>query len=356
MTSRSPGGERVHGSRAVLAVRDLDAATRHLATVLGFAIETVDDPGWRIARLGAFTVMLGGCPDAAPAAAIGDHSYVAYVEMRGVDGYHDAVVARGGDVCKPIRDEPWGMREFGVRTPEGHRMMFAEPVASARLGARAGRKIDYLHPDVPDGLPVVDVPVRLATPEALAGVGELVDGFDARPIDIVRWPDDGWRPVDDGTGDEGGTVEGAFTAAWDGPRLLGVNAAVGGRYVWGWCDVPGRFATDAAPPHDHVVLWHANHHPDGGQLFFPVDGDPFVAVLAPPAVNVRLEDFVAWVVPAGKGLYVPPRVWHEGIVPLGERARFRDRQGAVHARVSCDFAVEHRRLLRVSLATARRTP
>jgi hypothetical protein len=27
-------------------------------------------------------------------------------------------------IVKPLRIEPWGMREFGIRTIDGHRMMF----------------------------------------------------------------------------------------------------------------------------------------------------------------------------------------------------------------------------------------
>jgi hypothetical protein len=27
-----------------------------------------------------------------------------------------------------LRDEPWGVREFGVKTADGHRIMFAQPL------------------------------------------------------------------------------------------------------------------------------------------------------------------------------------------------------------------------------------
>lgn len=30
------------------------------------------------------------------------------------------------------RDEPWGMREFGVRTIDGHRMMFGQEMVRPR--------------------------------------------------------------------------------------------------------------------------------------------------------------------------------------------------------------------------------
>jgi uncharacterized glyoxalase superfamily protein PhnB len=34
------------------------------------------------------------------------------------------VRARGAELVSALQDEPWGMREFGVRTADGHRMRF----------------------------------------------------------------------------------------------------------------------------------------------------------------------------------------------------------------------------------------
>ncbi len=68
--------------------------------------------------------MAGECPDAASPADLGDHSYFAYLEVDDVDGLHSALVARGAELVKPLRSEPWGMREFGIRTVDGHRIMF----------------------------------------------------------------------------------------------------------------------------------------------------------------------------------------------------------------------------------------
>jgi hypothetical protein len=34
------------------------------------------------------------------------------------------VTAKGATLIKPLRDEPWRMREFGIRTIDGHRIMF----------------------------------------------------------------------------------------------------------------------------------------------------------------------------------------------------------------------------------------
>lgn len=61
-------------------------------------------------------------------------------------------------------------------------------------------------------LPWHEVPLVRATNETIAGYGRLVDDIDRCDIEIVQWPAQGWRPVDEGTGDEAGWVEGVYLA------------------------------------------------------------------------------------------------------------------------------------------------
>jgi uncharacterized glyoxalase superfamily protein PhnB len=68
-------------------------------------------------------IMAGECPDAIPPRDLGDHSYFGYLVVDDVDEYHQRAVAAGAEIVKPLRDEPWGMREFGLRTSDGHRLM-----------------------------------------------------------------------------------------------------------------------------------------------------------------------------------------------------------------------------------------
>ena len=187
----------------------------------------------------------------------------------------------------------------------------------------------------------VEVPLVAATTDALAGIGRLVDDFESEPIEIVPWPAQGRRPVDPGTGDQGGTTDGVFEFWWRGEVFHGRNNAVNDTYVLGWCRDP-RSASESAksPDRSSILLRHANYHPDGGQLFYPLDGDPFVVPLAPAGDDVRPEDFIAYYFDGSQGLYIHPGVWHEAVFPLAEEARFFDRQGKVHARVSCRFDEE----------------
>ena len=128
-------------------------------------------------------------------------------------------------------------------------------------------------------------------------------------LEIVTWPSSGWRPIDPGTGDEGGTISGTFEFWWEGEVLRGRNHAVEDEYVLGWATNPGVASTTSAPSRKQVLLWHANYHPDGGQLFFPLDGSPFVAPLALPGDDVKPDDFVAFYIGRRpRPLHPPERV------------------------------------------------
>lgn len=208
---------------------------------------------------------------------------------------------------------------------------------------------DYLNPKLPADLKRVVMPVIDATPEALKGYGQMVRDKDEIEIEIVRWPAQGWRPVDTDCGDEGGTTEGIFHGQWQGDILYGKNEAVGGHYILGYGVEPADAVEDHDRDPERILLWHANYHPDGGQLFFPLDNRAYMVPLALPGDDIRPENFVCFRVPGDVGLYIHPNVWHEGIFPIRGEQRFFDKQGAVHARVSVDFAGEFGCLLEAPL-------
>ena len=195
-----------------------------------------------------------------------------------------------------------------------------------------------------------ELPLVQGNARTLEGYGRVVDDPNAERIEIVRWPAQGWRPVDPDTGDQGGVTEGTFSFWWKGEVLYGRNEAVNDSYLLGWSRDP-REASESAtePDRSRVLIWHANYHPDGGQLFFPKERIPFVVPLALPGDDVKPEDFVAFWFDGSKGLYIHPNVWHEGVLPLAASAAFDDRQGRVHARVSVDLVEEFGTYLSVPL-------
>jgi uncharacterized glyoxalase superfamily protein PhnB len=121
---------RIESSRFVLAVRDLDLSTRYYMDTLGFRRDFGDGTdGWSFLSRDNFKVMLGECRDAIPAGELGDRSYFAYLIVEGVDELYTEVAGRGADILSKPTDKPWGLREFGVRTPDGHRIMFGQPIS-----------------------------------------------------------------------------------------------------------------------------------------------------------------------------------------------------------------------------------
>lgn len=119
---------QIIGSRCVLAVRDLEQSTRYYVDVLGFRRDPIDAAGWSFLSRDTFKLMLGECPDSLPASELGDHSYFVYLTVDRLDDYFWEISARGALVSSEPADKPWGLREFALRTPDGHRITCGEPL------------------------------------------------------------------------------------------------------------------------------------------------------------------------------------------------------------------------------------
>ena len=197
---------------------------------------------------------------------------------------------------------------------------------------------------------VHETPLVAATAESLAGYGCLVDDPRNFPIEIVRWPAQGWRAIDENSGDQGGVTEGLFEFCWKGETLYARNHAVGDSYLFGWSTWPEEAAAESGTKkRERALIWRANYHPDGGQLFYPLKGQSFVVPLALPGDDVTPQKFVSFWCDGRSALYLHPNVWHGAVVPLDDEAEFLDRQGRVHARVSVNFVTEFGCYLRVPL-------
>jgi uncharacterized glyoxalase superfamily protein PhnB len=119
---------KIVNSRCVLAVRDLAESTRYYINVLGFQKDPINAEGWSFLTRDCFRVMLGECVDERPAGELGNHSWFAYWNVEGVDDLYRELVAKGAIVSSAPTDKPWGLREFGLCTPDGHRIVCGQVI------------------------------------------------------------------------------------------------------------------------------------------------------------------------------------------------------------------------------------
>ena len=142
----------------------------------------------------------------------------------------------------------------------------------------------------------IEIPLIEATNQNLKGYGYLVNDFDQCEIEIVTWPKQGWRNIEEGTGNEGGTTEGPFETWWENNILYGRNNAVehkseydkDGKYLLGYSSDPDDSSNNLTTKDPkQIYIWHVNYHPDGGQLFFPKDNKPFISPLALPGDDIQ---------------------------------------------------------------------
>jgi uncharacterized glyoxalase superfamily protein PhnB len=109
----------------VLAVKDLEIEAAYYIDKLGFERDFTA-PGWEFLSFGTFKVMLGECPDDMPARDTGCHSWYSHTLVENVDDVYQEMIERGAKILSTIADKPWGIREFSVETPDGHRIVFGQ--------------------------------------------------------------------------------------------------------------------------------------------------------------------------------------------------------------------------------------
>jgi catechol 2,3-dioxygenase-like lactoylglutathione lyase family enzyme len=112
----------------VLAVHNVRESARFYVDALDFAI-VLEPPGWIFVKKDNCMIMLGECPDDMHPSTLGCHNYFAYLKVNDVDGYAARLQAKGVELLHAVADKPWGMREFGVKTPDGHRIMIGQEIA-----------------------------------------------------------------------------------------------------------------------------------------------------------------------------------------------------------------------------------
>ena len=110
-------------TRHVLAVKDLKVEAEYYLDKLGF-VRDFTAPGWEFLSFGEFKVMLGECADEMTAEATGNHSWFAHCLVEDADEVYKELIDRGAKILSPIENKPWGIRDFSVVTPDGHRITY----------------------------------------------------------------------------------------------------------------------------------------------------------------------------------------------------------------------------------------
>ncbi len=124
----------VLSSTFVLAVNDLSASRRFYIEKLGFT-EDLSVDGWSFLSRGACKLRMGHCPGIVPMSQAQDHSWFAYLHVQDAPALYAELVAGGVEMWHKLADRPWGMREFAIVTPDGHRIVFGEVWPAANESA-----------------------------------------------------------------------------------------------------------------------------------------------------------------------------------------------------------------------------
>jgi uncharacterized glyoxalase superfamily protein PhnB len=112
---------QVTGHATVLHVKDMATALAFYRDKLGFTVtfSWEEPPQYICLCLGDAAIHLNAyTPPAGP-------SHVA-IFCKGIDALYTQLVAHGVGITEPIADRPYGMRDFAVTDPDGHRLVFGQ--------------------------------------------------------------------------------------------------------------------------------------------------------------------------------------------------------------------------------------
>jgi predicted enzyme related to lactoylglutathione lyase len=112
--------------RPNLEVSNVDATVEFCVKNLGFEIETsVGEPAF-LALIQSGEVGLGIVRADNPGV---NSTTACYIGVTDVDELHARCRDRGVPVTTPLTDQPWGLRDFVIEIPGGHRLAFGQRIS-----------------------------------------------------------------------------------------------------------------------------------------------------------------------------------------------------------------------------------
>ena len=118
----------------ILGVRDVRATVDWFVDVLGFDVVSVFAPPidegavYAIVHRGDMSFHLQIRRGEIESRVREGIESDAYVYVTDADALHEEFVASGATILRGIQDEEYGLRDFCVETPDGHRLVFGSPL------------------------------------------------------------------------------------------------------------------------------------------------------------------------------------------------------------------------------------
>ena len=117
-------GFQITSHATVLHVKNMAAALAYYRDKLGFTVSFTweDPPRYVCLCLGDAAIHLNAyVPPAGPAHVC--------IFCKGIDALYTQLIERGVNIVEPIADRPYGMRDFAVTDPDGHRLDFGQGIS-----------------------------------------------------------------------------------------------------------------------------------------------------------------------------------------------------------------------------------
>ena len=119
----------------VLGCEQVMAVAEWFRDVLGFdldparvfALDAREGASYAIVDRDGIEVHLQLRRVAGPHVSADPNAYDFYARVPDADALHAELVGRGAKIVQPLEVQPYGMRDFSVESPEGHRVMFGSP-------------------------------------------------------------------------------------------------------------------------------------------------------------------------------------------------------------------------------------